>query len=261
MGWSKLVCVKKLRWVKSSILIILAIVCVGSIVFIRAYSPRNKQLRISSYAIRLRSQIETQAKAKCGDEWQKKIEIKEIAVQGSKWYEIDSKDWVFTVSFQNTDETKQYMLANQKQFVSTGLEFREISNNKGSTIDYSEMMGEYPLIPSEYHSFGVIEAWVGFKRVSLSVVQQNQLVEVLSHYRAVTTEEVAFEDAYHYDMRFAIRFKNDDGIDYYSLGVCIGRDGTEKSYAVSTYSNHCYYEVINSGDLYEKVCALMNTML
>ena len=237
------------------IMMIALIGYVGSWFFLRAYSPMNRRIRISDYSRRLREQIITQAKEKYGYDWQKTVSIKDISVKDAKWFEINPNKWVFTVTFDNTDEEKEYKLANQKQRASTGLEFRELSYAQKGTIDFSQ--NEFTLVPSMYYSYEFSERWIDFKVISLSADQQKELVELFSKYRAVTTEEIAFEDNYRYTARFIIRFLDYNNRGLYSTGICIGRDGTEECYAVSSYSNHCYAIIDNSSELFKEVVMLL----
>ena len=245
------------------VVIIAIIAClavgIGAIFFLKAYSPANKQTRISKYAGWLRDQIETQAKEKYGYDWENTVSIKDITAEGTKWYEIDHRKWVFTVSFNGTDETIQYKLANQKQYLATTIHFREVITGQKSVINYNPAKKEFRLIPSGYGSFLYQETWSDLKVVSLSAEQQKELVELFSEYSAVTTDEVAFEDNYRYTARFTIQFPGGSGPGSYGLGVCIGRDGTEECYAVSTFSNHCYARIVNDSELYKKACLLLRS--
>ena len=241
----------KRRIVFVVIITIITGLAVCFIFFLKAYSPANKETKISKYAGWLRE--------KYGYDWEKTVSIKDITVQGTKWYEIDHRKWVFTVSFNDTDEIKQYKLANQKQYLATTIHFREVTTGQKSVINYNPARKEFSLVPSGYGSFVYQETWSDFKVVSLSAEQQKELVELFSDYSAVTTDEVAFEDTYRYTARFTIQFPGNFGPVYYGLSVCIGRDGTEECYAVSTFSNHCYARIVNDSELYKKACLLLRT--
>ena len=43
----------------------------------------------------------------------------------------------------------------------------------------------------------------------------------------------------------------------YSVGIYIGRDGTDECYAISSYSNTCYAKIANGAELRKEVSALL----
>ena len=250
---------RKLGCIIPAIILFFIISYIIAVVLIRMYSPQNKKYRIEDASTRLRVQIEDQAGIVYGDEWQETVSIKEITVQETPWYVIDPNEMTFTVTFNGTEEEKTYVCGNYYQRTASGLAYCEISDGRQGNINLS--LEEFPLAPfslKDRYIFGLV--WDGNRTITLSDDQQLALIGLFGKYSAVTTDEIAFSAPASSEYRFNIQFFDEEFHSVRcSVGICIGRDGTEECYAVSNYSNTRYARVINGTELYKEVCGLLET--
>lgn len=117
--------------------------------------------------------------------------------------------------------------------------------------------GSFSLIPSEYHSYDLPYAEYRSNQIHLTEDQIKELVFFLSDHQAETTDEIAFADTYKNSAYLVLSFFNENNSAFYSLAICVGRNGTEECYAVSNSSNLYYASITDSSVFYSKMMALL----
>lgn len=115
----------------------------------------------------------------------------------------------------------------------------------------------FSLLPSGYKSIELVRAEYESKPITLSDNQIKKLESLLREYHAETTDEIAYADTYYNKAYFVLSFFDNNSVAFYSLALCVGRNDTEKCYAVSNYSNLYYARIINSYDFYKEFMDLL----